>query len=652
MVARSLLRGLVALAACLSTARAQEIRPRILLVFDTSGSMGFDLATGEPTGGDNSAEHPGDGRESRLFAAKQVIGGIVETTSEIELGLMRYPQAQGAGINDGTDRQFFNSYSNLQATPLNYLGYCAGALEATPDDQPFALVVPFEADNEPAILSWMDGHEAFPGDPELRAEGPTPIAESLRLAEQALRAAAATDPAARCRRYHVVLLTDGAESCVPAADRQRALIDRTLALREMRVGDVTIHARVFVVAFAVDPGEASLLDAVARVGGTAVGANGQPDLIGGRAYQAGDQAGLRRAFSRILAEAIPRELCDGVDDDCDGRVDEGATNACGTCGPVPADTCNDRDDDCDGRTDEGVRNTCGGCGPVPAERCNNVDDDCDGRVDEQVQNACGGCAAVREEVCNGADDDCDGRVDNLPGDDAPLARPCSRDLGACRAGVEACVAAAWQPCDGVLPHDERCNGDDDDCDGVTDELSRPCGPAVDIGDVGQCRIGAQACVEGDWSGACDGVGPTVEICDGLDNDCDGEADEGLFNACGTCGPAPAEACNGRDDNCDGRVDEGASCPDGYLCFAGACVFPCDDAGECPGGYTCVDAWPGAGLCHADACAAARCPAGFVCDADARACTDPCRGVACGDGRACELGDCVDATCRHVGCAEG
>ncbi|MCB9534645.1 MAG: hypothetical protein H6704_00070 [Myxococcales bacterium] len=650
MVARSL-----ALAASLlfaaGAAQAQDIRPRILLVFDTSGSMGWDVVTGEPTGGDNSVEYPGDGRDSRLHVAKQVIRGIVETTSEVEFGLMRYPQVQGDDINDGTDREFFTGYTGLNANPLNYLGFCSGTLRPM-EDQPFALVVPFEADNEPTILRWMDGRESFPADPELRAEGPTPIAESLRLVEESLRATAAQDPAAACRRYNVVLLTDGAESCVPGAQRQQALVDRTLALRELTVNGQRVQVKVFVVAFAVDPGERSLLDGVARIGGTAVDANGEPDAINGRAYEAADQAALQRAFSRILAEAIPSERCDGRDDDCDGRADEGATNACGACGPTPVEVCNGRDDDCDGRTDEGVRNRCGGCGAVPAETCNGVDDDCDGRADEEVVNACGGCAAVQEEVCNGLDDDCDGRVDNTPGDDAPLGRPCSQDLGACRAGVEACVGGRWQPCDGVLPTDEACNGADDDCDGVTDEITRPCGAAVENGEVGQCRVGRETCDDGAWSGGCDAVDPTAEVCDGLDNDCDGQADEQLFNACGTCGPAPTEACNGLDDNCDGRVDEGAECPAGYLCYAGDCVFPCDDSGECPGGFTCVDAWPGGSLCHPDPCAGARCPAGTVCDAATVGCLDPCRDVECPAGQACELGDCVAPTCRHTGCPDG
>lgn len=652
-------------------AAAQRQKPRVLLIFDTSGSMGVDVATGLPTGGDNSVEYPGSGGLSRLFVAKEVITGLVTTQSEVEFALMRYPQIEGDGINRGAiDGRQNNSYEGLADAPLNYAGECVGRLHPGAGEgaaaEAFSLLVPFGEDNEAELVGWMDHREAWPVDRELRAEGPTPIAESLRLAEQYLLEAGRADAGARCRRTAVVLLTDGGESCVAVDERDATLAARAAALRRLRfaVGGAMVEqdVRTFVLAYAVNERALDQLSVLARAGGTAVDPTGELDLVAGGAYEAEDLTSLRRAFNAIIREAIPTELCNGEDDDCDGVVDEGVLNACGGCGEAPVEECDGIDDDCDGRIDEGALNACGRCGAPPPEACNGVDDDCDGLVDELVANACGGCVGVREEDCNGRDDDCDGVVDNRPGSALPLTRRCSSDLGACREGVETCVGGAWAVCDGIVPRDEQCDGADDDCDGLVDEASVPCGAERDRGecrvgrrrcDVAVCAADPAACGEDGWLLACeDAVAPVVEVCNGRDDDCDGGTDEGLINACGRCGPPPPEACNGLDDNCDGRIDDDARCPVGYACFAGECVQPCGAAGECRPGFNCLNAWPGARYCHPDACAAAWCASGSQCDALAGACVDPCQGVVCGEGEGCDLGACVAATCRHLGCGAG
>jgi hypothetical protein len=140
------------------------------------------------------------------------------------------------------------------------------------------------------------------------------------------------------------------------------------------------------------------------------------------------------------------------------------------------------------------------------------------------------------EECNGVDDDCNGIVDDAP-NGGPLTRPCQT---ACGAGVEECSDGAWAYCS-AAPQDEICNGIDDNCNGVIDEGCdcrhgdvRPCGSSV-----GACRPGLEECAFGKWLMSCHGaVGPTTEICgNGIDDDCNGQVDE----TC-ACAPGSTQDC--------------------------------------------------------------------------------------------------------------
>ena len=112
---------------------------------------------------------------------------------------------------------------------------------------------------------------------------------------------------------------------------------------------------------------------------------------------------------------------------------------------------------------------------------------------------------------------------------------------------------------------ELCNGADDDCNGQADEnLVAPPGTCLAKGVcAGPLKDGTPvAKCEGSAGFVCTypfGYESVTEtLCDGFDNDCDGETDEQLRNVCNLCGPVPAESCNGIDDDCDGVTDEGAA----------------------------------------------------------------------------------------------
>ena len=112
---------------------------------------------------------------------------------------------------------------------------------------------------------------------------------------------------------------------------------------------------------------------------------------------------------------------------------------------------------------------------------------------------------------------------------------------------------------------EFCNGIDDNCSGQTDEnVAAPLGTCLSFGvcsgplddgsPVAQCKgSDGWVCT---YPSTFQSINETGK-CDGLDNDCDGETDEGVQNACGNCLPPSAlvEVCDGKDNDCDGETDE-------------------------------------------------------------------------------------------------
>ncbi len=130
-------------------------------------------------------------------------------------------------------------------------------------------------------------------------------------------------------------------------------------------------------------------------------------------------------------------------------------------------------------------------------------------------------------------------------DGAAEACSVTNELGKCFGERFCNGAAGWSECNAKTPAAETCDGTDEDCDGQVDEGLQPTACSKS-NENGEC-LGTLTC-DGPNGWVCDAPTPLPEDCDGLDNDCDGIADDGL-------GDQP-ELCDGVDNDCDGLVDEG------------------------------------------------------------------------------------------------
>jgi len=195
--------------------------------------------------------------------------------------------------------------------------------------------------------------------------------------------------------------------------------------------------------------------------------------------------------------------------------------------------------------------------------------------------------------------------------------------------------------------DEVCNGLDDNCDGQIDEGfgggDEPGeSPPCATGVAGICAVGRSRCTDG--AIVCEPFqAPVDERCNLVDDDCDGRVDEDLRNACGECGALPLDGCDGIDNDCDGQLDEDADCQSGALCINGECAPPCS-AGECMGDTVCKDE-----RCVTP-CNGVVCPPGQRCASETGDCYDPCADIQCEEGHLCVDGRC--GTCDDVGCPDG
>ncbi|MBK7579760.1 MAG: hypothetical protein IPI67_06070 [Myxococcales bacterium] len=374
--------------------------------------------------------------------------------------------------------------------------------------------------------------------------------------------------------------------------------------------------------------------------------SGTPGTDGVGECKAGKQKCQAGQWGACEGEVVPAtaETCDSKDNDCNGLVDEALGQT--TCGKG---VCQVTVENCV----KGVPQTCTPKTGSATEKCDGVDDNCDGNIDEGCScqdgktqtcysgpsategvglcksglqtctggkwGTCQGEVVPTTEICDGKDNNCNNQDDeNNPGGGAT----CSTGLsGVCSLGAQTCKNGKLECVAVTQPGSETCDGQDNDCDGKIDNGGNLCGGACTLSNTPNTACDGpdtDLCAEGQWT--CNGLnavtcsdttGNSVEICNGVDDNCDGKIDEGN-NACGgVCtlsgvlgagcdGPDTdlcaegqlvcnglnglsctdntgnnVETCNGADDNCDGKIDEGSNSCGGACTLSKSPGTPCD-----------------------------------------------------------------------------
>jgi hypothetical protein len=335
------------------------------------------------------------------------------------------------------------------------------------------------------------------------------------------------------------------------------------------------------------------------------------------------------------------EECDNIDNNCNGARDEGCICTIGaeqSCG-IDIGACNYGLQTC---VASGWSTTCiGEVTPLP-EICDGIDNNCDGIKDEgcdvdgdgycrcslnividsDLSEAClktdtsdvntiadtcdcddtEGANAINpdaNEICDGIDNNCNNTIE----DEKLLVGPPVDNLklgSVCEDMTKKCIIGNWQnDYVGNINYqyvEKKCDGLDNDCDGIIDEgcicingSTQNFGP-----EEGECLQGTKTCVDGDWVITTPEVASIPEDCNGKDDDCDGTVDNNLpnilvdnqlgvcagnFKKCFTGGwdndyanipgnEYPDEiSCDGKDNNCNGTVDEDF--------FPELCQFKCE-----------------------------------------------------------------------------
>ena len=264
--------------------------------------------------------------------------------------------------------------------------------------------------------------------------------------------------------------------------------------------------------------------------------------------------------------------------------DDGGTQTCMETSAVAGQGC-----PCDPMTYKAKACYEGPTGSLgPGRACKSGTRKCD---PSGVLTACEGQVLPGMEVCNALDDDCNGRIDDLAGNEPVIADLSEAGLdppieagvqcyvngaqGLCAAGHYGCNSMGKKDCvalisvdpdGGTSPYTEVCNTLDDDCNGTVDDVDftgQTCMVMYDDGGSpkGECANGKRDCVQG--LDSCVGPKPAMETCNGKDDNCNGKYDENIC-PCGSACPVNSNSwCCVYQNTC---YNFGSKIGNPYVCY--------------------------------------------------------------------------------------